>query len=62
MSYQKRILAKQYLALFDVLYVSCRILLHMSFLSPVIVLVLWVKPIARDFLANAPMGKTSVTM
>lgn len=34
----------------------------MSFLSPVIVLVLWVKPIARDFLANAPMGKTSVTM
>lgn len=41
---------------------SCRILLHMSFLSPVIVLVLWVKPIARDFLANAPMGKTSVTL
>ncbi|XP_076583299.1 transmembrane protein 161A [Chaetodon auriga] len=39
-----------------------QILLHMSFLSPVIVLVLWVKPIARDFLANAPMGKTSVTI
>lgn len=39
-----------------------QILLHMSFLSPVIVLVLWVKPIARDFLANAPMGKTSVTL
>ncbi|XP_041862847.1 transmembrane protein 161A [Melanotaenia boesemani] len=37
-------------------------LLHMSFLSPVIVLVLWVKPIARDFLANAPMGKTSITL
>lgn len=34
----------------------------MSFLSPVIVLVLWVKPMARDFLANAPMGKTSVTL
>ncbi|KAM4628637.1 transmembrane protein 161A [Polymixia lowei] len=37
-------------------------LLHTSFLSPVIVLVLWVKPIARDFLANAPMGKTSITL
>ncbi|KAK9519157.1 hypothetical protein VZT92_021902 [Zoarces viviparus] len=39
-----------------------QILLHLSFLSPVIVLILWVKPIARDFLANAPMGKTSVTL
>ncbi|KAM9763159.1 transmembrane protein 161A [Menidia menidia] len=39
-----------------------QILLHMSFLSPVVVVVLWVKPIARDFLAHAPMGKTSVTL
>ncbi|KAM9848743.1 transmembrane protein 161A [Aulostomus maculatus] len=39
-----------------------QILLHISFLSPVIVLVLWVKPIARDFLANAPLGKISVTL
>ncbi|MEQ2224000.1 hypothetical protein ILYODFUR_002844 [Ilyodon furcidens] len=39
-----------------------QILLHMSFLSPVVVLVLWIKPIARDFLANAPMGKASVTI
>lgn len=39
-----------------------QILLHMSFLSPVLVLVLWVKPIARDFLANAPTGKTSITI
>ncbi|KAJ0065683.1 hypothetical protein NL108_016221, partial [Boleophthalmus pectinirostris] len=39
-----------------------QILLHMSFMSPVIVLILWVKPIARDFLANAPMGKTSITI
>uniref|UniRef100_A0A672YY29 Transmembrane protein 161A n=1 Tax=Sphaeramia orbicularis TaxID=375764 RepID=A0A672YY29_9TELE len=38
-----------------------QILLHMSFLSPIVVLILWVKPIARDFLANAPLGKTSVT-
>lgn len=34
----------------------------MSFMSPIIVLILWVKPIARDFLANAPLGKTSVTL
>lgn len=39
-----------------------QILLHMSFMSPLIVLILWVKPIARDFLANAPMGKTSITL
>ncbi|XP_034036179.1 transmembrane protein 161A [Thalassophryne amazonica] len=39
-----------------------QILLHLSFLSPVIVLVLWVKPVMRDFLANAPMGKSSVTL
>ncbi|KAG7258290.1 hypothetical protein CRUP_037023 [Coryphaenoides rupestris] len=35
---------------------------HISFLSPVIIVLLWIKPIARDFLANAPMGKTSVTL
>lgn len=39
-----------------------QILLHMSFLSPIIVLILWVKPVARDFLANAPLGKTSITL
>ncbi|XP_066503688.1 transmembrane protein 161A [Hoplias malabaricus] len=39
-----------------------QILLHISFLSPLIILVLWVKPLARDFLGNAPMGKTSVTL
>ncbi|XP_061833811.1 transmembrane protein 161A isoform X1 [Nerophis lumbriciformis] len=39
-----------------------QILLHMSFLSPVVVVILWIKPIARDFLANAPLGKTSITL
>lgn len=39
-----------------------QILLHMSFMSPIIVLILWVKPIARDFLDNAPIGKTSITI
>ncbi|XP_060889432.1 transmembrane protein 161A [Labrus mixtus] len=37
-------------------------LLHISFMSPVIVLILWVKPMARDFLASAPLGKTSITI
>ncbi|KAL2089598.1 hypothetical protein ACEWY4_014286 [Coilia grayii] len=37
-------------------------LLHLGFLSPLLIIVLWVKPIARDFLANAPMGKTTVTL
>ncbi|XP_015462192.2 transmembrane protein 161A [Astyanax mexicanus] len=39
-----------------------QILLHTSFLSPLVILVMWVKPLARDFLGNAPMGKTSVTL
>ncbi|KAJ8270085.1 hypothetical protein GJAV_G00110150 [Gymnothorax javanicus] len=39
-----------------------KILLHFSFLSPILVLILWVKPVARDFLANAPMGKTTITL
>ncbi|XP_062868880.1 transmembrane protein 161A [Trichomycterus rosablanca] len=39
-----------------------QILLHMSFLSPLVILVMWIKPIARDFLGNTPMGKTSVTL
>ncbi|XP_037105899.1 transmembrane protein 161A [Syngnathus acus] len=39
-----------------------RFLLHVSFLSPVVMLILWVKPMARDFLANAPMGKNSITL
>lgn len=39
-----------------------QILLHMSFLSPLVIIVMWIKPIARDFLGNAPMGKTSVTL
>ncbi|KAK0156104.1 Transmembrane protein 161A [Merluccius polli] len=39
-----------------------QIFLQIGFLSPVIIILLWIKPIARDFLANAPMGKTSVTL
>ncbi|KAM6963432.1 transmembrane protein 161A [Aplochiton taeniatus] len=39
-----------------------QLLLHMSFLSPIMILILWIKPIARDFLNKAPMGKTSITI
>ena len=41
---------------------SYRMCLHIGFLSPVVIVLLWIKPIARDFLANAPMGKTSITL
>ncbi|XP_074159411.1 transmembrane protein 161A isoform X3 [Sminthopsis crassicaudata] len=33
--------------------------LHTSFLAPVLILCLWIKPIARDFLLQAPVGKTA---
>ncbi|PIO27178.1 hypothetical protein AB205_0191950 [Aquarana catesbeiana] len=39
-----------------------QILLHASFLPPVFVVVLWIRPITRDFLLNAPMGKESVQL
>ncbi|KAL8177600.1 UNVERIFIED_CONTAM: hypothetical protein K2H54_014124 [Gekko kuhli] len=34
-----------------------QLLLHVSFLAPVITVLLWVKPISRDLLLHAPMGK-----
>ncbi|NXA14077.1 T161A protein, partial [Sapayoa aenigma] len=37
-----------------------QVLLHVSFLAPVLVVVMWVKPISRDFLLHAPMGKETV--
>ncbi|XP_027709105.1 transmembrane protein 161A isoform X3 [Vombatus ursinus] len=36
-----------------------QLVLHTSFLAPVLILCLWIKPIARDFLLQAPMGKTA---
>ncbi|KAK4807933.1 hypothetical protein QYF61_016164 [Mycteria americana] len=38
----------------------CGVLLHVSFLAPVLVVVMWIKPISRDFLLHAPMGKQTV--
>ncbi|KAM3938470.1 transmembrane protein 161A [Leptodactylus fuscus] len=37
-------------------------LLHASFLPPVIVVLMWIRPITRDFLLNAPMGKETVQL
>nr|XP_023963934.1 transmembrane protein 161A isoform X4 [Chrysemys picta bellii] len=37
-----------------------QILLHASFLAPLVVVLLWVKPISRDLLLRAPMGKQTV--
>ncbi|XP_061458151.1 transmembrane protein 161A isoform X2 [Rhineura floridana] len=37
-----------------------QLLLHASFLAPVMVLLMWVKPISRDLLLHAPMGKQTV--
>ncbi|NXX43663.1 T161A protein, partial [Tricholaema leucomelas] len=37
-----------------------QVLLHLSFLAPVLVVVMWIKPISRDFLLQAPMGKQTV--
>ncbi|XP_066491512.1 transmembrane protein 161A isoform X3 [Tiliqua scincoides] len=37
-----------------------QLLLHASFIAPVIVVLMWVKPISRDLLLHAPMGKETV--
>lgn len=38
---------------------ASRFLLHTSFLSPLFILWLWTKPIARNFLHQEPSGGTS---
>ncbi|KFO81638.1 Transmembrane protein 161A, partial [Cuculus canorus] len=37
-----------------------QVLLHASFLAPILVVMMWIKPISRDFLLHAPMGKQRV--
>ncbi|XP_062815636.1 LOW QUALITY PROTEIN: transmembrane protein 161A [Anolis carolinensis] len=39
---------------------AIQLLLHASFLAPVIVVFMWVKPVSRDLLLRAPMGKETV--
>ncbi|KAJ6664354.1 hypothetical protein lerEdw1_008573 [Lerista edwardsae] len=36
------------------------LLLHASFLAPVIVVLMWIKPISRDLLLHAPLGKETM--
>lgn len=40
----------------------CRTLLHINFLSPLIMVLLWVKPIAKDYIMNPTLGKESVPL
>ncbi|XP_032873138.1 transmembrane protein 161B [Amblyraja radiata] len=35
-------------------------LLHMNFLSPLIMVLLWVKPITKDYIVNPPLGKENI--
>ncbi|NWJ08618.1 T161A protein, partial [Crypturellus undulatus] len=39
-----------------------QVLLHVGFLAPVIIVVLWIKPLCRDFVLHAPMGKETVQL
>ncbi|XP_041321794.1 transmembrane protein 161A isoform X2 [Pyrgilauda ruficollis] len=36
------------------------VLLHVGFVAPVLVVLLWVRPLSRDFLLQAPLGKETV--
>ncbi|NWH70071.1 T161A protein, partial [Piaya cayana] len=37
-----------------------QVLLHVGFLAPVLVVVMWIKPVSRDFMLHAPVGKQTV--
>ncbi|XP_071302035.1 transmembrane protein 161B-like [Agelaius tricolor] len=37
-------------------------LLHINFLSPLLMVLLWVKPITKDYIMNPPFGKESVPL
>ncbi|KAG8598402.1 hypothetical protein GDO81_002602 [Engystomops pustulosus] len=37
-------------------------LLHINFLSPLLMMLLWVKPITKDYIMNPPLGKDSVPL
>ncbi|NXA55746.1 T161A protein, partial [Nothocercus julius] len=39
-----------------------QLLLHAGFLAPVVIVVMWVKPLCRDFVLQAPMGKQTVQL
>ncbi|XP_038661256.1 transmembrane protein 161B isoform X6 [Scyliorhinus canicula] len=37
-------------------------LFHLNFLSPLIIVLLWVKPITKDYIMNPPLGKESIPL
>ncbi|XP_058714905.1 transmembrane protein 161A [Poecile atricapillus] len=37
-----------------------QLLLHVGFVAPVLVVLMWVRPLSRDFLLQAPLGKQAV--
>ncbi|NXB89308.1 T161A protein, partial [Vidua chalybeata] len=37
-----------------------RVLLHVGFVAPVLVVLMWVRPLSRDFLLQAPLGQQTV--
>ncbi|KAM8794901.1 transmembrane protein 161A [Eudromia elegans] len=39
-----------------------QVLLHVGFLAPVVIVVMWIKPLCRDFVLHAPMGKQTVQL
>ncbi|XP_032938066.1 LOW QUALITY PROTEIN: transmembrane protein 161A [Catharus ustulatus] len=39
-----------------------QLLLHVGFVAPLLVVLLWVRPLARDFLLQAPLGKHRVQL
>ncbi|XP_072272281.1 transmembrane protein 161B [Pyxicephalus adspersus] len=41
---------------------TTQFLLHINFLSPLVMVLLWVKPITKDYILNPPLGKESVPL
>lgn len=39
-----------------------RTLLHINFLAPLFMVLLWVKPITKDYIMNPPLGKENVPL
>ena len=50
------------LSLSPPLLLPFRTLLHINFLSPLIMVLLWVRPITKDYIMNPTLGKESVPL
>ncbi|NXW23746.1 T161B protein, partial [Circaetus pectoralis] len=51
-----------YLITSPLFFSSFRTLLHINFLAPLFMVLLWVKPITKDYIMNPPLGKESVPL